>query len=168
MVRRKAYNEHVDTYSDRIYTYLIKHLGDVNSAQDLTQDTFLQLWKHRKKVENDSVKAWLFRTAYNSMLNHIKKHKRTAYAPELHENSSIDNYSSYETMDLLNEAFEQLNPVEKSLVLLKDSEGYSYDEISQMHDISLVNIKSKLFRARKKMRIHLEKLQSLENMRSYE
>ena len=72
MINRRSYNEIVKLYSDRIYTYLLKNTRDQSTAQDLTQDTFLQLWKHRKNVQETAVKAWLFRTAYNLMLNFLK------------------------------------------------------------------------------------------------
>ena len=120
MIKRKTYNQIVDLYSDRIYTYLLKHLKEVSTAEDITQDTFLQLWKHRKKINEETVKAWLFRTAYNTMLNHIRKHKNMSYEPTLKENVFVETRNEFETKDLLQQVFSFLSPQEKSLVLLKD------------------------------------------------
>jgi len=163
LIKRKTYNQIVDLYSDRIYTYLLKHLKDSNTAQDVTQDCFLQLWKHRKTIEEETVKAWLFKTAYNIMLNQIRKHKKLSYEATLNDNIMEDRKDDYETKDLLNQVFEFLTPHEKSLVLLKDVEGYNYQEIASMHDISLSSVKSHLFRARQKMKNAVSKLKATEN-----
>lgn len=164
----KTYNNIVKNYADRIFTYLLKSLKDYNLSEDLTQDTFVELWKHRKKINPESVKPWLYTTAYRKMLNHYRKHSKEQLGidgiPIIIE---ADCSRTMENQDLLNKAFLRLKPEQKSLILLKSIEGYNYKEIAEICDLPEKKVKDRLFKARQKLKKVVKELLTI-NSDQYE
>jgi RNA polymerase sigma factor (sigma-70 family) len=153
MISKKTYQQLISQYSDRIYTYLAKNMKDKSMAEDLTQDCFLKLWNNRLFLNEPVAKTWLFKTAYNSMLNYLRKNKRLSFDTDsLDRDNQISNPYFPDTQDLLNHIFEQLTTEEKTIILLRDQEGYTYEEIAKIMDISDSGVKTKLFRARQKFK----------------
>lgn len=140
-----------------MYGYVFGFLRNSEDSRDIVQDAFEKLWKNRKKVEVEKCKAWLFRTGHNALINFAKKKKRTVYNSDLvPEQLTIDN--SFETKDIVNLALSLLPPLQKSIILLRDLEGYKYAEISEILNISESQVKVYLYRARKKMKKQLSDL----------
>ncbi len=142
------YNRCVDEHADGLYRFLLKNIKDDEVARDLVQDSFMKLWERRKNVEGSKGKSYLFTTGYHTMIDYIRKNSR---------NSSFDGVAhkeeSYETgysdlKEILNEAVEKLPPDQKSVVLLRDYEGYSYKEIAEITDLSEAQVKVYIYRAR--------------------
>ena len=126
-------------------------MNDKDEANDLVQDAFMKLWEHREAVEFTKAKAWLFTTAYNAMINRIKKEKRTESLNMNSINEPYTNDNSFELRQLINNSLEQLPEIQKSIVLLRDLEGYNYDEIGEILNLNESQVKVYLFRARKKL-----------------
>jgi RNA polymerase sigma factor (sigma-70 family) len=168
MLNRKTYSKVVTQNSDRIYNYLAKQLKDRTIAEDLTQDCFLQLWKNRFLIKEEVCKSWLYKTAYNKMLNHIRDNQRIDFESEPINNSTTQFTSQIDTQDLLDHIFEQLSTEEKTLILLRDNEGYAYQEIADILELSPSNVKNKLFKARQKFKQKVLNLQEQDKMKCYE
>jgi RNA polymerase sigma factor (sigma-70 family) len=152
-LKPEQYNLLVDQFSDRIYHFLIRILSDKEVASDLTQDTFMQLWNHRSNVDPEKVKSWLFTTARNKALNYIKKNREIRWEQSFEEIS--ENRPSelvFEYRDFLEQGFKLLTPEQRSLVLLRDLEGYDYKEIAELSGIPQQHVKARLFRARKRLK----------------
>jgi len=99
----------------------------------------------------------MFRTGHNGLINFSNRYKKTVYDTEnIPERGRVD--SRYETKELIDKVLNQLPPIQKSIVLLRDLEGYSYQEIGDILDISESQVKVYLFRARKKMQKQLKGL----------
>jgi len=142
------YNQCVDDFSDGIYRFLLKNIKDVDVAQDLVQDSFMKLWLKHKDVNYKKSKSYLFSTAYHTMIDHIRKHKRmTSFeGNEYLAPTTYENYSDLkEVLDL---ALQQLPDIQKSVVLLRDYEGYSYKEIGGITGLSETQVKVYIYRAR--------------------
>jgi RNA polymerase sigma factor (sigma-70 family) len=160
----KDFNNCVDAYSDGVYRFIVKNLGHEADAQDIVQTAFEKLWVNRAKVETEKSKSYLFTIAYHQMIDHIRKDKRNNTTDNFEEVKSNVNISANgELKQILLKAINELNPTQKSLVLLKDYEGYSYQEIGEIMDLSESQVKVYLHRARlllKEKLVHLEKMRA--------
>ncbi len=156
-MNRNEYNILVEKQSKNLFGFVFKYLRNSEDANDIVQDVFEKLWKNRKKIESSSAKAWMFRSGHNALINFAKKKSRTDYCGEhLPEVGRVDN--TFETKQIVDKVLETLPPLQKSIVLLRDLEGYNYQEIGEILKISESKVKVYLFRARKKMQKQLKNL----------
>ena len=130
------YNKSVDLFSDGIFRFILKNIKDEDEAKDIVQDTYEKLWIKASDVSYLKVKSYLFSTAYHTMIDKIRKNKRM---------TNINNYNDYlgtytDTYSGLNEvldqALKQLPDVQRSVILLRDYEGYAYNEIAEITNLS--------------------------------
>lgn len=142
------YNQCVDDFSDGIYRFLLKNIRDVDIARDLVQDSFMKLWIKRKEVNFKKSKSYLFTTAYHTMIDYIRKHERiiSMDANEFHLGSTNDQYSDLK--EILDVAIQQLPDVQRSVIMLRDYEGYSYKEIGEITGLNEAQVKVYIYRAR--------------------
>lgn len=152
---RSEYNRAVEMHSGRLYGYVLNCLQDSEDASDIVQDSFERLWNHRKSVDFEKSKSWLFTTAHNALINFVKKKsKMDLYDENLPERVVMmqNNFELKEIVDLVTETLPQ---IQKSILLLRDMEGYNYKEISELLEISEAQVKVYLFRARRKIKDNL-------------
>nr|WP_319271467.1 RNA polymerase sigma factor [uncultured Draconibacterium sp.] len=142
------YNLAVDNYSDRLYRFVLKSIKDVHAAQDIVQDSYEKLWKNHDNVDGTKVKSYLFTTAYHTMIDRIRKEKRSAFAEDLSlpEEGHESNYS--DLSEILQEAVNKLPEIQRMVVLLRDYEGYNYQEIGELTNLSESQVKVYIYRAR--------------------
>lgn len=161
-MKRHEYNIIVREHSNKLYGYALKFLRNTEDAQDIVQDVFEKLWINRKKVEVEKAKSWMFTTAHNAMLNLVNKKQRTQYPGDenLPENVKKD-ANIFESNQLVDRAVSILPPIQKSIILLRDLQGYSYDEIGEILNLSSSQVKVYLFRARNKIKKQLKGLTEL-------
>lgn len=149
----QLYNQSVHDYSNRVCRFVDKLLMDSVVAKDITQEAYMRLWEKRDSVDFDKVRSWLFTTAYRLSMDHIQRQKRFD-----REERMPEFWVEPENPDLkriVNESLALLSEVQRSIVLLKDYEGYSYDEIGEMLNLSEQQVKVYLFRARKKVKEYI-------------
>lgn len=154
----QAYNECVDAYADGVFRFIVKNLRHEEDARDIVQTAFEKLWKNRESVEYEKAKSYLFTVAYNQMIDHIRKNKRMTLKESFSPETKIEEKSgrnSQRTKQLLMEALNRLNETQRSLVMLKDYEGYSYDEIGKITGLNESQVKVYLHRARVSLRNYL-------------
>lgn len=151
----KEYNNCVNLYADGVYRFIYKNIRHEDDAKDIVQTAFEKLWRNREQVENEKVKSYLFTVAYNQMIDHLRKNSRVSYQEEFKEELKIGYQTSANTKKILMEALNQLSPTAKSLVMLKDYEGYSYEEIGKIMDLNESQVKVYLHRARLALRNYL-------------
>lgn len=154
-LNKREYNIAVDEFSGRLYGYALKYLKNTEDASDIVQDVFEKLWNNRKKVENEKAKSWLFTTAHNTLINFIQKRARLEYVGAKLPEEAKQPSNQFEAKNIVDMVLDTLPPTQKSIVLLRDLEGYSYDEISTMLKLSKSQVKVYLFRARKKIKLQL-------------
>jgi RNA polymerase sigma-70 factor (ECF subfamily) len=152
----KDYNQCVNLYADNVFRFIVKNLRHEEDARDVVQTAFEKLWRNRESVENDKCKSYLFTVAYNQMIDHIRKNKRISLQEEFAEDTKVGvQSSSNRTKQVLMAALNRLNETQKSLVMLKDYEGYSYEEISKIMSLTESQVKVYLHRARLALRNYL-------------
>jgi len=142
------YNQCVDDFSDGIYRFLLKNTRDADLANDLVQDSFMKLWVKHKAVDFKKSKSYLFSTAYHTMIDYIRKNERiTSIEGNVKvEPSGDDGYSDLK--EILDEAVKKLPDIQRSVVLLRDYEGYSYKEIGEITELTEAQVKVYIYRAR--------------------
>jgi len=142
------YNRAVDDWADALYRYTLKNLGHAMSAQDIVQDCYEKLWIHRDQVDPLKVKSWLFTTAHHTMVDNIRKRKNETLveSKKLPDRAEEQGYSDLQ--ELMHQAIDKLTEVQKSVLLLRDYEGYSYREIGEITGLSEAQVKVYIYRAR--------------------
>jgi RNA polymerase sigma-70 factor (ECF subfamily) len=165
----EAYNALVRTYQDMAYSVAYRVLGRPEAAADATQDAFLAAYRGLPAFRGGSFKAWLLRIVTNScydQLRAVRRRPQTSledvsedpdYAVSLADpgESPEDTLLRQDMAQTLEAGIAKL-PVDQRLVLvLSDVEGFSYDEIAAVTGVSLGTVKSRLSRARFKMRDYL-------------
>ena len=153
----REYNQCVNLYADNVYRFILKNLGHDADAQDVVQGAFEKMWINRQQVDNDRCKSYLFTVAYHQMIDHIRKNKRISLREDFKEEIKITNRQQHDTKRVLNEALNKLNDIQKSLVMLKDYEGYSYQEIAEITGLNESQVKVYLHRARLILREYIVK-----------
>ena len=144
----KAYNDCVDNFADGVYRFIVKNIRHTEDAQDIVQSAFEKLWVNRAQVLPEKAKSYLFTVAYHQMIDHIRKSNKMPLSEDTFIPHQPINQEQAELKQLLMRAVNQLNPTQKSLVLLKDYEGYSYQEIAEIMNLSDSQVKVYLHRAR--------------------
>jgi len=151
----REYNHCVNLYADNVYRFILKNLGHQEDARDIVQGAFEKMWINREQVENDRCKSYLFTVAYHQMIDHIRKNKRVTLREEFSEHVKVAGTVHHDSKRILHEAVNRLNETQKSLVMLKDYEGYSYEEIGKITGLSDSQVKVYLHRARLQLREYL-------------
>jgi RNA polymerase sigma-70 factor (ECF subfamily) len=145
----REYNNCVNLYSDNVFRFILKNLRHEEDARDVVQGAFEKLWINREQVDNERCKSYLFTVAYHQMIDHIRKNKRIVLKDEFRDDSrTTGGRDNQQTKRILNEALSKLNDLQRSLVMLKDYEGYSYEEIGKITNLNESQVKVYLHRAR--------------------
>ncbi|MEA3459969.1 MAG: sigma-70 family RNA polymerase sigma factor [Chloroflexota bacterium] len=158
----EAFNGLVITYQDMAYNLAYRILGDPDAAADATQDAFISAFRAVRKFRGGSFKAWLLRIVTNACYDQLRRKKRhptvsleSFYAIPGHEEDP-ENYALRQELSRVIQAGIQTLPYDQRIALvLSDVQGLSYKEIAQVVGISLGTVKSRLSRARAKLRDYL-------------
>lgn len=142
------YNQLVSNYADNVYRFILKNIRHESDAQDIVQSAFEKVWINKDNVEASTSKSYLFTVAYNLMIDHIRKAKRTVLKEEFPEDLKHTHNPNHQLKEILHLALQKLNETQRSLVMLKDYEGYSYEEIGKITGLNESQVKVYLHRAR--------------------
>lgn len=156
---KKAYHKAVDEYSDRLYRFAIRLCRDEELAKDFVQDTFEKVWIKKEDIQAEKVKSYLFRSLYNAFVDHTRKIKPISM--DGHEHGNLYSMPQPDLNEILHSALNQLSDVQRSAVLLRDYEGYNYDEIGEILNLSTSQVKVYIFRARKHLQKYIGKLEAV-------
>ncbi|MEN6462772.1 MAG: sigma-70 family RNA polymerase sigma factor [Syntrophomonas sp.] len=170
-----AFGELVLNYQDRVYSHCRFLTGSSDDAQDLAQDVFVQAFKGIKSFRNDAdFGTWLHRIAVNQWINYQRKNKKVVtfsldeplqtkdgeVCRELA--ASEENISAIieqgELKEIISKALDRLLPEFKTALILREFEGYNYEEIAKILGCSLGTVKSRINRGRKALKQELAAL----------
>jgi len=151
----KDYNESVLLYADNVYRFIVKNLRHTEDAEDIVQSAFEKLWIHKDSVEPQKAKSYLFTIAYHLLIDHTRKAKRITLQESFEKDSQTAYQENKALKKVLHDALATLNEMQRSLVLLKDYEGYSYEEIGEITKLTTDQVRVYLHRARLKLRNYL-------------
>ncbi|MGC8579883.1 MAG: RNA polymerase sigma factor [bacterium] len=164
-----AFKEIVTTYQDSIYNLCVYMIGDPINAEDLTQDVFIKAYTNLKSFKPQaSIYTWLYRIAVNTCIDY--KRKTTLESMFTHKNDEeiISNQPSNDPepesisdskqgVSDLKRALERLSKKLKTVIIMREIEGLSYEEIAQALDVSVGTVKSRLSRARNELQRLMKK-----------
>ena len=151
----KDYNESVLLYADNVYRFIVKNLRHTEDAEDIVQSAFEKLWIHKDSVEPLKAKSYLFTVAYHLLIDHTRKAKRISLQENFENDTQTAHQENKALKKVLHEALATLSETQRSLVLLKDYEGYSYEEIGEITKLTTDQVRVYLHRARLKLRSYL-------------
>ena len=157
----REYNECVTNHADNVYRFILKNLRHEEDARDVVQGAFEKLWKTRRDVEVDKSKSYLFTIAYHQMIDHLRKIKRVQLREEFREEARVHARPAHNLKKVLEDALARLNETQRSLVLLKDYEGYSYEEIGRITGLNESQVKVYLHRARIQLKNYLVSVENI-------
>lgn len=152
---KKEYNRCVALYSDGVYRFILKHTADEDDAADIVQESFVRLWEKSETLSADKARAYLFSTAYHAMIDYFRRKKRFATGYDFADDDHSDwhpavsgKFENFDLKAVLNEALDRLPPIQKSVIMLRDYEGYSYEEIGEITGLNESQVKVYIYRGR--------------------
>ena len=157
----KEYNRSVEEYADSVYRFIRGNLKDEERSNDIVQDSYEKLWRRVAEIDYTVVKSWLFTTAYNNMIDIIRKEKMMTTLAPAHENELIYESQYTDLNDILNEALLRLPEQQKISVMLRDYEGYSYKEIGEITGSSEAQVKINIYRGRIALKNFIGKIETV-------
>jgi RNA polymerase sigma-70 factor (ECF subfamily) len=164
-----AYEELIARYQQPVYSMVFRLLGDQNDASDVVQEVFLKIFRSVNSFkERSSLRTWIYRIAVNEAHNHrrwFSRHRKREVAFDREDDehrgfdvtpdpgpSPFDFALDRETHVLIQRALEEISPVFRTAVVLRDIEGLGYEEIAEILQISLGTVKSRILRGREALR----------------
>ncbi len=147
-------------YKDAVYGFCLKMLQDDQLAQDLMQETFLRVYENRDRLmKAGAFKSWMFTIARNQCLNQLRRDRREVSLEEGREPEPpfakspgpMSQLEKSERIDLVNRCLDQLKPSYREVIILREYQNLSYKEIAAVTRSTLSAIKSRLFKARRKL-----------------
>lgn len=163
----------IDKYSRPIHSLIWRIVGSREDAEELAQDTFVKAFRNLPSFKGgSSFGTWLYRIAYNTAISHTRKKQYEFLAIE---DSALENIadeeadnlpgqsSAAEQLQRLEEALDQLPPEERALVLLFYQKEKTIEEIVSITGLTASNVKTKLFRTRKKLGLLIQRMEEKEN-----
>jgi RNA polymerase sigma-70 factor (ECF subfamily) len=157
----KEYNSSVEEFADQVYRFIRSNLKDDDRANDIVQDSYEKLWMHVTEIEYRVAKSWLFSTAYHTMVDIIRKEKRMTSLDDSYETTIVYETQPADLNEILHEALNRLPEQQKTSVLLRDYEGYSYKEISEITGLSEAQVKINIYRGRVALKNYIGKIESV-------
>lgn len=153
-MEQNEYNTCVREWSDAVFRFACKCTGNAEDARDIVQNSFEVLWQKKADVVPAKAKAFLFQIAYRQSIDLYRKQKRISYKEEVRDERVVTTTNT-DLKKVLDRALSTLDEQGKALVLLKDYEGYNYEEIAQITGLSGAQVKVYLHRARKTLKEYL-------------
>lgn len=155
------YNQCVDDHADGVYRFIMKQIRDKDAAKDIVQDSFEKMWRKIDSIDASKGKTYLFTTAYHTLVDYTRKSSKSAKMNEvdLNQHSHTSQYSDLK--EILNQGLEQLPEIQKTVLLLRDYEGYDYAEIGGITQLTESQVKVYIFRARTFLKNYIGKLETV-------
>jgi len=169
--KHKDFDEEIIPHMDALYNFALRLTTDPNDAEDLVQDTIVKAYRFFSSYEKGTnAKAWMFRILKNSFINNYRKTSKKpsqvdydevssyyeSIRAERTETSDLENLMFREMMDDdLSNALTRLPEDFRTVVLLCDVDGYTYEEIANMLDVPIGTIRSRLHRGRNLLKTEL-------------
>ena len=155
------YNKCVESYADGAYRFVLKNIGDEEKAKDIIQDSFEKMWVKHKEVVFEKSKSYLYTTAYHTMIDYIRKDKKFSLMDDSYYNKITCENSFNDLKEVIDEALKTLPDIQRSLILLRDYEGYPYDEIGKITGLNESQVKVYIFRARTTLKNYIGTLENV-------
>lgn len=155
----EEYNDCVKKFADNVYRFVLKNIQDEEKAADIVQDTYEKMWKHHKSVHPEKGKSYLFSTAYHTLIDYVRREKHAVRIEDADLKNYAHNRQYSDLQEILHKAIKQLPDDQKMVLMLRDYEGYSYQEIGEITGLSESQVKVYIYRARVFLRKYIGKME---------
>ncbi|MDO8998959.1 MAG: RNA polymerase sigma factor [Bacteroidota bacterium] len=155
------YNQCVDAHADGVYRFVLKQIRDKDIAKDIVQDSFEKMWRKIENIDGAKAKTYLFTTAYHTLIDYTRKNSKSARMNEVDYNQHSHNSQYSDLKEILNQGLEQLPEIQKTVLLLRDYEGYDYAEIGEITQLKESQVKVYIFRARTFLKNYIGKVEAV-------
>lgn len=151
----------MDLHADGVYRFILHNTRDQELARDIVQDSFEKMWMNVESINAEKSKSYLFTTAYHTMLDKIRRGKKQGNWNEVqeHQHSHKEQYSGLK--EVLKDALDRLPEIQKTVVMLRDYEGYSYEEIGEITGLKESQVKVYIYRARVSLKEFIGKIENV-------
>ena len=152
-----AFSTLVDRHKNMVYSLVFKLIKSSEDAEEVAQDSFLKAFKSIKQFKgNSKFSTWLYKIAYFTAINHLRKHKMLQVPIDIssfenNDKSVIDKLNENDQKEYIDKALNYLKPIERNLITLFYLEEFSNKDIQYITGLSESNIKVSLMRTRKKL-----------------
>ncbi|PLX07283.1 MAG: RNA polymerase sigma factor [Marinilabiliales bacterium] len=162
-MKAKEYNIIVENHADGLYRFILSNIRDEYKAQDIVQDSFDKMWINHESVDFQKAKSFLFRIAYNRIIDVIRHEKRMTNSDEItiRKEDEVLDYKHAELKEIIGNALDKLSEIQRSVVMLRDYEGYTYQEIAQITELTEAQVKVYIFRARQHLKNYIGKFEEV-------
>lgn len=155
----RRFRQWVDAYQDQAWTLARYLLKDASEAEDAVQEAFVKLWHNRDRVDPGKIKPWLMRVTRNQCLDRLRRRKPTEEWADWQKADEgpgpAQELAQQELAARLKHSINGLKEPYRSLVVLRDVQQHSYEEVASVLELSLSQVKVYLHRARKQLREQL-------------
>ena len=159
---RIQYNRCVEQYADRLFRFAFSSLRNREQAEDVVQECFARVWEKRKSVDFAKAKSYLFTTAHHTIVDEVRHQQHFASMEEPRIADATTAEQPYpDVNDILHKALATLPEAQRNALLLRDYEGYSYQEIGDITGMSEAQVKVNIFRARTALKNKLNSIDTL-------
>lgn len=155
------YNTCVELHADGVYRFVLKQIRDKDVAKDIVQDSFEKMWRKIDTIDATKSKTYLFTTAYHTLVDYTRKASKSTRMDEVNEREHLHNKQYSDLKEILNRGLEQLPEIQKSVLLLRDYEGYDYAEIGEITNLNESQVKVYIFRARTFLKNYIGKMEAV-------
>ena len=161
-MKQKEFQLLVYKHRENLLRYAQKMTSDRSLSEDFVQDIYLKLWQARKSLDKiKNPKAWCLKLLRNRILDHFRSqpYKKTVQLEQFNPSAHLDERQEIDyslQIKRIEELLKKLPPKQQSCFTLREKEGMTYEEISQIMEISIDQVKINIYRARKKLRTSLE------------
>jgi RNA polymerase sigma-70 factor (ECF subfamily) len=160
-MKKEEYNWTVDQYSDGVFRFILKTINSVEKAKDIVQDSFEKLWKNHENIDFTKAKSYLFTTAYHTAIDFLRREKKKVDIRKIDISGYSYEHNYSDLQDILHKAILQLPTDQRSVLLLRDYEGYSYKEISDITELTEAQVKVYIYRARIFLKNYIVSIETL-------
>ena len=162
-----AFDELVARHQDRVFTAVTRFCGNAEDAADIVQRAFINAFRKIQEFKGDSAfSTWIYRIAFNQAISFRRENKRNTVSiygkdddkivePAV-ESNPTEKIEGEETQKKVQQALEMLEEGDRQIILLKDLQGHSYDEIAAIMQIPKGTVRSRLHRARLELKSKLK------------
>ena len=157
----EQYNECVEQYADGVYRLILHNLRDSELARDVVQDAFEKMWMNVANINSEKSKSYLFTTAYHTMLDRIRRGKKQGSWDEIREQDYSHSTEITGLKEVLREALNRLPEIQRTVIMLRDYEGYSYEEIGEITSLNESQVKVYIYRARLALKTYIGKIENV-------
>lgn len=162
----RSFENQVLPTKNKLFRFALRFLGNEEEAKDVVQEVFIKVWNGREEMrEIQNWEAWCMRITKNLSLDRLRLLSRKQTQPieksfELHHDAlnPLESAQMQESMQKISEMIASLPEKQRQVMHLRDVEGYSYQEICEVLELDMSQVKVNLFRARNAVREKMTKI----------